>query len=75
MNLVQAVSSHPLQPARWRLVVCDQMLHFVVGVFGVFHDPVGLLPEVLHRWQLCPGDVLSSSHHVRLRAISQSGYS
>ncbi len=33
----------------------------------VFNDPVGLLPaplgvEVLHKWQLCPGDVLSDFH-------------
>ena len=49
--------------ARWQ-----QAEQFVAGVVVVFNDPVGLLPaplgvEVLHGWQLCPGDVLSSLHH------------
>ncbi len=46
----------------------QQAEQFVAGVVGVFNDPVGLLPtplgvEVLHGWQHCPGDVLSSFHH------------
>ncbi len=46
----------------------QQADQFVAGVVVVFNDPVGLLPtplsvEVLHGWQLHPGDVLSSSHH------------
>ncbi len=45
----------------------QQAEQFVAVVVGVFDDPVGLLPtplgiEVLHGWQLCPGD-LSSFHH------------
>ena len=37
-------------------------------VMGVFDNPVGFLPEplgveVLHGWQLSPGDVLCSFHH------------
>ncbi len=47
----------------------QQAEQFVAGVIGVFNDPVGLLPtllgvEVLHGWQLCPGDVLCSFHHL-----------
>ncbi len=46
----------------------QQAEQFVAGVVGVFNDPVGLLPtplgvEVLHGWQHCPGDVLSSFLH------------
>ena len=49
--------------ARWQ-----QAEQFVVWVVGVFNDPVGLLPsplgvEVLHGWQLRPGDVLSRLHY------------
>ncbi len=36
----------------------------LAGVVVVFDDPVGLLGvEVLHGWQHCPGEVLSSFHH------------
>ncbi len=40
----------------------------MAGVVGVFNDPIGLIAtslgvDVLHGWQLRPGDVLCSFHH------------
>ena len=45
--------------------IWQQADQFIDGVIGVFNDHVGLLPtplgvEVLHGWQLHPGDVLYS---------------
>ena len=41
----------------------QQREQFVAGVMGVFDNPEGFLPEqvgveVLHGWQLCPGDTV-----------------
>ena len=46
----------------------EQLKQFVTEVMRVFNNPVSLLPaalsvEVLHRWQLRPGNVMGSFHH------------
>jgi len=52
---------------RYRLLQ-QQTEQFVAGVMGAFDNPEGFLSEplgveVLHGWQLRPGDVLCSLHH------------
>ncbi|KAI3363083.1 hypothetical protein L3Q82_011536 [Scortum barcoo] len=64
LSLVVRARMLHLEPSARR----QQAEQFVAGVTGVLNDFGGLLPtplgvEVLHGWQLRPGDVLSSFHH------------
>ncbi len=56
------------QILRYHLPDCNRQSSLWLVWLGFLKNPVGLLPtpldvEVLHGWQLCPGDVLCSFHH------------